>query len=109
MKPEAQRIAIAQACGWKKVRINDRGEQVWEAPPSGGRFPDYLNDLNAMNEAEEHIPTHKIGEYMQELGFLINGSRIPPILWGSLYHYAHATAAQRAEALLKTIGKWVDV
>jgi len=65
MKPEAQRIAIAKACGWKQdwrnVGANHEKVEVWLDPDLGvwttrlndGWFPmpDYLNDLNAMREA----------------------------------------------------------
>jgi len=41
MKPEQQRIAIARACGEDNDSI------------LRGLIPDYLNDLNAMHEAEQ--------------------------------------------------------
>lgn len=43
MTPEAQRIAIAEACGWQLLG------GMWHHP-IGGFIPDYLNDLNAMHE-----------------------------------------------------------
>lgn len=52
MKPEAQRIAIAEACGWlKKPAI--RGSYWWhpQKTPTFGELPDYLNDLNVMHAA----------------------------------------------------------
>jgi hypothetical protein len=49
MSPEAQRIAIAEACGLKHVRWDD-GELV-HGTACRIRVPDYLNDLNAMHEA----------------------------------------------------------
>jgi len=66
MTSEKQRIAIAEACGWKWIRSP---EQVaftagftmpdkWVIDPHGTlqfphNAPDYLNDLNAMHEAEK--------------------------------------------------------
>ena len=63
---------------------------VWSAGT-----PDYLNDLNAMHEAENDVLTTAqmttMGQYLhQRLG----------MLWG------FATASQRAEAFLRTIDKW---
>jgi hypothetical protein len=103
MKPEQQRITIAEACGWTNVapqivkNVKRQGDDItvgiWS---DDGWIPDYLNDLNAMHEAENTVIK-------------------PQRLW---YHYClrlegrsfqestGATAAQRAEAFLRTIGKW---
>lgn len=51
-----------------------------------GNVPDYLVDLNAMHEAYCEILTKRLGPY------------------GAI----DATASQRAEAFLRTIGKWQD-
>ena len=61
MNPEAQRIAIAEKCGWKRgepYRCGDPRYHVevrWTEPKFGAileQLPDYLSDLNAMHEAE---------------------------------------------------------
>ncbi len=65
-------------------------------------IPDYLHDLNAMHEAEKIIrskPNKRNGQvyaylYESELSSLTGGESI------------YATAAQRAEAFLKTINLW---
>ena len=108
MKPEQQRIAIAQACGWELVIDNPLYEPYWEDPKGnkigvscGMRFPDYLNDLNAMHEAEKVIPDlvlYRRFIYLVVLDYPSNTTNEP----------AFATAAQRAEAFLRTIGKWVS-
>ena len=59
------------------------------------RCPDYLNDLNAMHEAEK-VLTDKQAILYDSILDLISG-------WTF-----HRTAAQRAEAFLRTIGKWED-
>lgn len=163
MKPEAQRIAIAEACGW----VTDCGYEnslkdnvfYGSCPDQNIKWqkcPDYLNDLNAMHEAEKVLdePSRSIGgssrpqdhaafRYLSELSKLCgmvtrkemvvscpeqfrpafdkvmkNG---PPfklpfgvgILSHSIPAYGYetvmirATASQRAEAFLRTIGKWV--
>ena len=135
MKPEQQRIAIAEACGWtfeKKPRCNmlskrpawhiispegkiNCGIEIWHetrygkesnyAPFEGelvnylneSGVPDYLNDLNAMHEAEKIFNDALYCRYINELcDVTIKGNN-------SMYM---ATAAQRAEAFLRTIGKW---
>jgi len=63
MNPEQQRIAIAEACGWKFIPEYYHGEdqppEFTTVTPDGkhlcGYYPDYLNDLNAMHEAEKQL------------------------------------------------------
>lgn len=102
MKPEEQRIAIAEACG----------HEIDYWPDGSGRFstvkdncyvdlPDYLNDLNAMHEAEKTLNAEMAYEYHCKLAGMVSAT--------VEFRYAiSATAAQRAEAFLKTIGKWKD-
>lgn len=106
MSPEAQRVAIAEACGWRELPIGG----IWQSKagayavcndnPNNFQLPYYLTDLNAMHEAEAVLmgDANKCGggPIDQYLGHLIQ-------LNGSLFR---ATAAQRAEAFLRTIGKW---
>jgi hypothetical protein len=54
---------------------------------------DYCNDLNAMHEAEKVLIFEDWESYCEKLG-------------GSFRGCAHATARQRAEAFLLTLGKW---
>lgn len=103
MKPEQQRIAIAEACGW--TEISD-----WKAAGINGKhptepwtevIPDYLTDLNVMHEAEKVLTRDQLHTYLFELHKIINRNHIK--------RYAVcATAALRAEAFLRTIGKWEE-
>jgi nanoRNase/pAp phosphatase (c-di-AMP/oligoRNAs hydrolase) len=62
-------------------------------------LPDYLNDLNAMHEAEKVLTREQLDTYLYELHELIGHNHIE--------RYAvTATAAQRAEAFLKTLNLW---
>jgi len=95
MKPEEQRIAIAETCGFKR---EERGYGSYTRIEDGEEFtyyshdlPDYLNDLNAMHEAEKVLDEEAFGEYRHHLIDKLKTS------WGV------ATAAQRAEAFLKTL------
>lgn len=80
----------------------------WQTYQDGSNIlPDYLNDLNAMHEAESHLgcvlDTDGDGElesdYERQLAQVMK-----PRGWRIYY----ATAAQRAEAFLRTIGKWEE-
>jgi hypothetical protein len=114
MTPEEQRIAIAEACGWTVKRWTDgEGNSVVGLLPPGvektsssfRHSPDYLNDLNAMHEAEGMLLA-KCGNDPQDdlwVDYLANLLMAAPLCLRE-----HATAAQRAEAFLKTIGKWED-
>jgi hypothetical protein len=112
MTPEAQRIAIAEACGWK-FRKAGSGFELLE--PDGQRncadtdpltnwqsfsyrLPNYLNDLNAMHEAEKVLGKDHWHEYWK---YLETYDANP-------YCVCFATAAQRCEAFLKTLGLWND-
>lgn len=105
-------IAIAEACGWTLVHLpacdgDDLTEpqdacDVWRNP--AGMFvrdcflPFYTTDLNAMHEAEKHLTdiNHR-REYAKQL-----------IDWRGELGCVHATSHQRAEAFLRTLGKWKD-
>lgn len=105
MKPEAQRIAIAEACGWAKdISIN--GNQTWSSRRDKLRqvheLPDYLNDLNAMHEAEKVLTAEQQKDYVQWLLVITVATDNP------LAHDWNATAAQRAEAFLRTLNLWND-
>lgn len=110
MTPEAQRIAIAEACGWELKSNGLSPMWSWQNESlthrikwashkemaSQGVLPDYLNDLNAMHEAESFImddDPHAYGSYACNL-------------YEEYGNTVHLTAAQRAEAFLRTIGKW---
>lgn len=119
MKPEVQQIAIAEACKW---RWNKRS--IWT--PSGGCFaryatpppaddlllktlPDYPNDLNAMHEAEKLLDEHDENRSipMQDANWRSCYGHLLVQITGFSNPF-HATAAQRAEAFLRVLGKWVE-
>ena len=112
MNPEQQRIAIAEACGWFAREDKDG---FWRAVDASGNMthelwmsernvwsagiPDYLNDLNAMHEAEKTLTDKAHEEFRLNLYDVIgDDSRL----------IVSSTAAQRAEAFLLTIGKWEE-
>ena len=113
MTPDAQRIAIAEACGWHGIDGKSAlGPMGMYGPLRGfALIPDYLNDLNAMHEAESTITDEsKRDAYCLQLATSCNSlsdwnfDSMKVEAWKTI----RATAAQRAEALLRTIGRWKD-
>lgn len=118
MSPEAQRIAIAEACGWTDISTNP----FTPNPPhcgfhlSSGRtqeansgskwgIPDYLNDLNAMHEAVDAVllGAGRKGDWRGWDSYIATLAEMEGTE-GAI----EATAAQRAEAFLRTLSKWED-
>jgi len=105
MNNEKQRIAIAEACGWKEIADWGAGGINGKHPtePWVEVIPDYLADLNAMHEAEK-VLHGQLNLWWNYMDALENSSvEVNPLGLGS---HIHATAEQRAEAFLRTIGKW---
>jgi len=70
------------------------------------QIPDYLNDLNAMNEAEKALTYHAQPYFILQLKRVIilvsdNGS-------ADDFSVANASASQRAEAFLKALNLWTE-
>lgn len=112
MSPEAQRIAIAEACGWVgpfdeiddaiyATHLSWNGKTGIDGHQVQHIVPDYLNDLNAIHDAETakgfHKQSNETFDYYVHLSRICSANEV-------LTH--SATAAQRAEAFLKAIGKW---
>jgi hypothetical protein len=120
MTTKAQRIAIAEACGWilDSWRCADGGRRwikgelyAYENDIGDGRtLPDYPGDLNAMHEAEKRLNAQQQDVFAAYLGGLTGGRQID---FGAARincstKILFATAAQRAEAFLRTLDKWED-
>lgn len=89
-------VAIAEACGYEWYESDTRALSI----------PDYCHNLNAMHDAEmNHLGD--IDEYVSRLKYVCN-----PYCDITNEHnqwcHIFATARQRAEAFLRTIGKWKD-
>jgi hypothetical protein len=59
--------------------------------------PNYCTDLNAMHEAENTLT---------DANMFVMAHHIERLVSAKGQHYFHATARQRAEAFLRTLGKW---
>ena len=101
MTEQEQNIAIAQWMGWYNIGIEkDLPEYGMTGPGPLEKIPNYTQDLNAIHEAEKKLSHDQREVFLEWLGqewdYCVT----------SQFEVAHATAAQRSEALLKTIGEW---
>ncbi len=69
---------------------------MWKASHD---LPDYLNDLNAMHEAEKVLTDAQRKQYAELLLPMMGEPE-----WS--YNDVFATAAKRAEAFLRTLNLW---
>jgi hypothetical protein len=101
MNPQEINKRIAIACGWK-IHPKDRFIVTHPNYPHSvqplSTIPNYHGDFNAMHEAEIQLSIDQKVDMEHEL-IKLTGSTF--LLW-------RATAAQRAEAFLRTIGQWED-
>ena len=118
MNEEAQRRAIAEACGWDfdPLEAQEWGSRgTWCKSPDNDELwfhchaPDYPHDLNAMHEAEK-VLEHSMRKldytaYLDELIGLVCANPAHPSGYATA---VDATARQRAEAFLRTLGLWVE-
>lgn len=115
-------IAIAEACGLDVIQnphgYKDRPEAwktgfftpkaakqrriSWPSSATVKVIPDYCNDLNAMREAEETLAESLQEKYLDNLYSVCN----PDSMYKDTWKMNRATARQRAEAFLETLGKW---
>jgi hypothetical protein len=102
MTDEEINQAIAKACGWRDLTI-EGGSGFYKGFDNGAELrpdlPDYVNDLNAMHEAESVLQNQFLA--MIEETYWRNLQWVKP-------HPIYATARQRAEAFLRTLGKWEE-
>lgn len=133
MTKDQIRMAIGEACGfvWYRIpkdRLTDRRyrflalpaiqeyegqSEIWKERADGserisnmefmannGYLPSYDSDLNAMHEAEQVLTQGQKTQYIFQLQTICGGQQ-----FGDNYF---ATAAQRAEAFLRVLGRWKD-
>ena len=107
MTEEQINKAIATALGLEIERRTRRGNpdpngvQLWCLIEHHGgvatwrRLANYCNDLNAMHDAEKVLTSMQQDEYWDHLS-------------DEEVDHLFATARQRAEAFLRTLGKWEE-
>jgi hypothetical protein len=127
MKPEEQRITIAEACGAKGFKHESRREVLsfkqpeaflgaarWELDDQrtlAADIPDYLNDRNAMAEAFNTLTPDQMRRFAEHLMDLTCEHPVGCVPdWKSdllsLARLTHAPLPFIAEAFLKTLDLW---
>ena len=100
MTNEQINAAIAEACGWTEIGSCDCGFKISGMPPYRSahkkHIPDYCADLNEMHDAEKACRVNRNWIYLNELDLVCRVDAV------------YATARERAEALLRTLGKWEE-
>ncbi len=104
--------AIAEHLGWKELDFHLDGKHILGDRPRffNGKIvsytvdqyvPDYCNDLNEMAEAENTLNADQQYEYAYMLDDLIKNRSCE-------FDLIHSSARMRAEAFVRTIGKWKE-
>ena len=94
---------IAEACGWGWFQEIWTGELLGKPIREQGplrSIPDYCNDLNAMHEAEKVLADNQFMRYSRWIESFMQSPHYRS--------YLSATARHRAEAFLRTLGKWEE-
>jgi hypothetical protein len=119
MKPEQQRIKIAEARGWTNVHggESDGGLYLRGHPPKNRGLaqvvPDYPFDLNAIHDVRALIRDDVAlrVKYLNTLRNIVGQTCEKNKMGQALvsdFHLLDATAAQHAEALLRTLNLWTE-
>lgn len=109
MKNEQINIAIAKECGWHSIDHKSALGLIGMKGPLRGYMPipDYCNNLNAIHEAEKILTPEEQGKFADNLFIIAVNDLKDPEATMSWFTNVHTTARQRAEALLRTVGKWI--
>lgn len=116
MTEQEQREAIALEIGWRRLYVGFNSQtgstiQWWrlgnDEDSDTATLPNYPRDLNSMHDAEKMLTDEQWKNYVQRilspLAYMSDG-----ISQAGARKLASATAPQRCEAFLRTIGKWKD-
>ena len=109
MTDEQINAAIARECGWKSKEETNGSPWLWWRTGKDGRMestinaPNYCADLNAMHEAEMVLAPKNWNNFSEKWHHYYGHLRR-----GDADRAIHATARQRAEAFLRTLGKWEE-
>lgn len=117
LNPEQQNEAIALVLGWKKkptTGLMTGDNRVWICPDYSRwheftmtrEIPNFVNDLNAMYIAEAWLSDEGSRKFFDELNWVVARSDKQDCKRGPLWCMFHASAAERAEAFLKTLDLW---
>jgi hypothetical protein len=104
MKDEQINAAVHVALG------NDLGCPRCSDPECAyNSVPDYCTDLNAMHKAEKSLTVEQIELFADTMYNLCVEKKVTtPNRLGWRFALLNATAQERAEAFLRTLGKWEE-
>jgi hypothetical protein len=108
LTPSEQISKVAELCGWESFPLSAGCPNYWKRGKderiNWRDLPDYINDLNAMHEAERVLTEE---QSWQQSCLIVNYHVAPagfPLFSRSeVLLLARATAAQRAEAFVLTL------
>ena len=120
MNKEAQRIAIAELCRFTGIHVFTTydGDSHLMGNLGGGegnavqKVPDYLGNLNAIQEAKKTLlTTRKLKlDFRDDLMSIIqrDGPMELGTTWLAIMEMCLADCQQQAEALIKALNKWEE-
>jgi hypothetical protein len=107
MTDEQINAAIAEACGWTVIGECTCGFKLhgWRSEKEAHKkhIPNYCNDLNSMHEVEKTLV-----QEVEWAKYCVQLAKVTNALWSDDMNYVCATASHRAEAFLRTLGKWEE-
>lgn len=125
MTPDDINRRIAEACGWTDIKFSEESRfdprsyepaGYFGRSPSGSidRIPDFYHDLNACHDMEKVLNDsqyHGFTIRLSQIGWQLNPGATPDKSDDAAYKqrlriFCSATAPQRCEAFLRTIGQW---
>lgn len=103
MTDEQINIAIAESLGWESCGMASSGKLMGYKTEEWEQLPNYTADLNACHEFEKTVMlnSHTRLNYLSWLGWENDYA-------STVFACVHATARQRCEAYLRTLGKWIE-
>jgi len=112
MTEQEMNVAIAEACGWRfeeSIAIRPDGWRMhsYINNPKGEFTPNYTTDFNAMHEAVATLSFTQRRLYRLELQRVVSSGLKEGVLV-EMSECIDATARQRAEAFLRTVGRWTE-
>jgi len=107
MNSAAQLMAIAQACGLEVHHAPKKDDQVWVRKEGDMQYrscPNYLGSLDACAEMERVLDQHP--KYLRTIYVNHLNRLVGMDTWYE--NNVRASAPQRCEAFLRTLGLWDD-
>jgi hypothetical protein len=105
MTPGQINVAIAESVGYPNPRPGAFRRIYAGEIPRLEECPNYRGDLNAIYEVVMSLDIVQKRAFAESITDITEG---PGDVWGDEFALINATAQQRCEAYLRTIGKWEE-